>query len=112
MEATLKIGADMRKINFCFQYLKELYFVQHGKTKQQTGSPQQQQPSVTLVESSFYDTKETKDLKETLKQRDNEISMNKINKILFKTGNLLTFFAFSLLRYFGEHVKEREETSD
>lgn len=76
-EATLKIGADMRKINFCFRYLKELYLSQSNKASKSTAtgaSGQQQQPNVTVLESSFYDSKETKDLKDTLKQRDNEIS--------------------------------------
>lgn len=67
----------MRKINFCFRYLKELYLSQSNKASKSTGtgaSGQQQQPNVTVLESSFYDSKETKDLKDTLKQRDNEIS--------------------------------------
>lgn len=78
MEAVLKIGADMRKINFCFSYLKELYTTQLNKASNKTGGGQQQQQQqsnmVTVLESSFYDSKETKDLKDTLKQRDNEIS--------------------------------------
>ena len=79
MDAALKIGADMRKINFCFRHLKELYMAQFNKASKTTGvGYQQQQPSsVTVLESSFYDSKETKDLKDTLKQRDNEISNKK-----------------------------------
>lgn len=76
MEVTLNIGADMRKINYCFRYLKEIYLSQLNKPVSKLGpSGQQQQQSVTVLESSFYDSKETKDLKDTLKQRDNEISM-------------------------------------
>lgn len=76
LEATLNIGADIRKINFCFKYLKEIYM---SKSKQappmvSNQQPQQQQSTVTVLESSFYDSKEMKDLKDTLKQRDNEIS--------------------------------------
>ena len=78
VEASLSIGADMRKINFCFKYLKELY-TQVSKSKQQQQQPNQQQATVKLVETSLYDNKETKDLKETLKQRDLEISKNNIN---------------------------------
>ena len=32
-------------------------------------------PNITIVDSSHYDSKETKELKETLKQRDHEISI-------------------------------------
>lgn len=63
----------MRKINFCFKYLKELYL---SKSKQEsTTTTNNQQSTVHVLEASFYDTKETKDLKDTLKQRDNEISI-------------------------------------
>ena len=74
IDATLNIGgADMRKINFCFKYLKELYL---SKSKQESATTaNNQQSTVHVLEASFYDTKETKDLKDTLKQRDNEISI-------------------------------------
>lgn len=71
IDATLNIGADMRKINFCFRLLKEMY-TQLTKSKQAVN--QSSQPNVTVMESSFYDSKELKDLKDTLKQRDIEIS--------------------------------------
>ena len=85
--ANLNVGADMRKINFCFKYLKELYLQSGTKSKTLaiTNSPVNastnsnnninQAPNITIVDSSHYDSKETKDLKETLKQRDHEISI-------------------------------------
>ena len=75
--ASLNVGADMRKINFCFRFLKELY-LQMAKMKSVPSNSQlvnsNLPPNITIVDSSHYDTKETKDLKETLRQRDNEIS--------------------------------------
>ena len=86
--ANLNVGADMRKINYCFKLLKEMYILltKQGPTKPgqlaitsnnsntTQHSQQQQQPNITIVDSSLYDTKEMKDLKDTLRQRDNEIS--------------------------------------
>ena len=77
VDATLNVGADMRKINYCFRYFKELYN-QLESSKQSTNNSKNanSQPanSITIVDSSHYDSKEMKDLKDTLKQRDNEIS--------------------------------------
>lgn len=80
----LNVGADMRKINFSFKYLKELHHSQSKGTGQNNSNNNsnssqnqqggRQQPNITIVDASLYDSKETKDLKETLKQRDNEIS--------------------------------------
>lgn len=85
----LNVGADMRKINYCFKLLKEMYIqlTKQGSTKpgqlaitsnnsnSNTIQQSQQQPNITIVDSSLYDTKEMKDLKDTLRQRDNEISI-------------------------------------
>lgn len=82
--ATLNVGADMRKINFCFKLLKEMYIqlTKNGQLKSatnnqlsNTSNPSNQTPNITIVDSSLYDSKETKDLKDTLRQRDNEISI-------------------------------------
>ncbi len=87
--ANLNVGADMRKINYCFKLLKEMYIqlTKQGSTKpgqlaitsnnsnSNTIQQSQQQPNITIVDSSLYDTKEMKDLKDTLRQRDNEISI-------------------------------------
>ncbi len=80
----LNVGADMRKINFSFKYLKELYhsnqttgnnkFKQMNSNNNTNSNSQSVQPNITIVDASIYDSKETKELKETLKQRDNEIS--------------------------------------
>ena len=78
--ASLNVGADMRKINFCFKFLKELYS-QMSKAKPNPApvhsgaNSSNAQPNITIVDASHYDTKETRDLKETLRQRDNEISI-------------------------------------
>lgn len=80
---TLNVGADMRKINFCFKFLKELHhqLVKAAKSTNSnnsisstTSNASNIQPNITIVDSSHYDSKELKDLKETLRQRDNEIS--------------------------------------
>jgi hypothetical protein len=79
----MNLGADMKKINFCFKIIKDYYVDIKTKSKQQT--PQQSiisnnttgasnNQSITIVDASHYDNKETKDLKDLLKQRDNEIS--------------------------------------
>jgi hypothetical protein len=92
-DASLNVGADMRKINFCFKYLKDIY-LQAVKSKQ-SSSPQSsssstahQSNTVTIVDASHYDSKEMKDLKETLRQRDNEIS-NKPSGIVYFRKNRL-----------------------
>jgi len=79
----LNVGADMRKINFCFKLMKDLH---NGRPAGGGGAKASQennsshtgagggQANITIVDASLYDSKETKDLKETLRQRDNEIS--------------------------------------
>ena len=89
--APLNVGADMRKINFCFKHLKEIYYSMpsvgagnrpSGASGSSGGNGNQSgagsgggggQPNITIVDASLYDSKETKELKETLRQRDNEI---------------------------------------
>ncbi len=71
-DAILNVGADIRKINFCFKLLKEMYIKQLNKPSTLIES---QPANITIVDSSHYDSKEMKDLKETLKQRDNEIGI-------------------------------------
>lgn len=82
--APLNVGADMRKINFCFKHLKEIYHNMPSAGASSANKPNGNssgsqngsgggQPNITIVDASLYDSKETKDLKETLKQRDNEI---------------------------------------
>ncbi len=53
---------------------------------------QNHQPNITIVDSSHYDSKETKELKETLRQRDNEISIlvNMLKKEKKKINDLST----------------------
>lgn len=88
----------MRKINFCFKFLKELYFKLNNtknvssSNNNETQLTQNHQPNITIVDSSHYDTKETKELKETLKQRDNEISIlvNMLKKEKKKINDLST----------------------
>ena len=88
--ANLNVGADMRKINFCFKHLKDLYLQSSSKSKtlaisntaanasssnSRDMNTSSAAPNITIVDSSHYDSKETKELKETLKQRDHEISI-------------------------------------
>lgn len=44
-------------------------------TKSISNNPSNTAASITIVDSSHYDSKEMKDLKETLRQRDNEIGI-------------------------------------
>lgn len=93
----LNVGADMRKINYCYKLMKESFHSQskgsgsnNNQNNSNNKSSQQHnnnngnnsgggggggQPNITIVDASLYDSKETKDLKETLRQRDNEISI-------------------------------------
>ena len=84
--SSLNVGADMRKINLCFKFIKELYLQAGSKSKMPSlNNPNipsnagninsNSAPNITIVDSSHYDSKETKELKETLKQRDHEISI-------------------------------------
>ncbi len=58
----------------------------------ETQQMQSHHPNITIVDSSHYDTKETKELKETLRQRDNEISIlvNMLKKEKKKMTDLST----------------------
>ena len=96
----LNVGADMRKINFCFKLLKDLYHSQSsGKSQKPTTQANsgsngigQMHPNITIVDASHYDSKETKELKETLKQRDNEISQSFFLCYAFKRFKRLNRF--------------------
>ncbi|XP_032228213.2 kinesin-like protein KIF6 isoform X2 [Nematostella vectensis] len=71
-DAALSVGADMRKIDFCFKLLKE--HVLERPTKSST--PSQRSQSQPNEDSSYLGHQtETSKLKELIKQRDNEISI-------------------------------------
>jgi hypothetical protein len=72
-DASIGVGADMKKINFCFKTIKDFY-LEIKKRPATTNTLTQQTNEIKIVDSSHYDSKEMKDLKETLRQRDNEIS--------------------------------------
>ena len=76
-EASLDTGPDIRKINACFSFLKSFYLEVSRNIKESSVQPQQQNTlnQIAVVPQSAYDTKEVKDLKELLKQRDNEINI-------------------------------------
>lgn len=63
----------MKKINFCFKTIKDFY-LEIKKRPVTTNTITHQPNEIKIVDSSHYDSKEMKDLKDTLKQRDNEIS--------------------------------------
>jgi len=93
-DAAISVGADMRKINFCFKVLKDYYLEIKSKP---VSAPVTSKPPVganaaqiQLVDSSHYDSKEMKSLKDTLKQRDNEITIlvNMLKKEKIKTADL------------------------
>jgi hypothetical protein len=78
-DATLSLGADMKKINCCFQLIKTVY----NEMKSANNSANDEHLTIgsnqnrIVVESSHYENKEITALKDTLKQRDNEISKRK-----------------------------------
>ena len=77
----------MKKINFCFKTIKEYYIELKNNSKaaqqhQQNKISSTSANSITIVDASHYDNKETKDLKEVLKQRDNEISKSLFDSFL------------------------------
>lgn len=98
-DSSLNVGADMRKINFCFKFLKDLYIHLLAKSKiaPVSGSAN---ANVTIVDASHYDSKELKDLKDTLKQRDNEISIlvNMLKKEKKKFEELMQGLIFNQIQ--------------
>ena len=57
--------------------MKDLYIqiLAKSKTTNNSNSNNNLPANVTIVDASHYDSKELKDLKDTLRQRDNEISI-------------------------------------
>ncbi|UJR25470.1 hypothetical protein I4U23_006817 [Adineta vaga] len=78
-EATLNVGADMRKIDQCYRAFKKLHLElkEQLKTASTTASSSTKhgQPIYITHDISPYDSKEVKELKEIIKLRDNEISI-------------------------------------
>ncbi|CAF1655282.1 unnamed protein product [Rotaria magnacalcarata] len=75
-EATLNVGADMRKIEQCYRAFKKLYLeLQQQEKTASTQSTNNNQPIYITHDISPYDSKEVKELKEIIKLRDNEISI-------------------------------------
>ncbi|CAF3338715.1 unnamed protein product [Rotaria sp. Silwood1] len=75
-EATLNVGADMRKIDQCYRAFKKLYLeLQEQAKTASTQSTKNSQPIYITHDISPYDSKEVKELKEIIKLRDNEISI-------------------------------------
>ena len=83
-EAILETGPDLRKILACFKFLKGFYIESTKGAKSlpssERNSPQQQAilheaTKTHVVPMSAYDSKELQELKQVLKQRDNEINI-------------------------------------
>lgn len=74
-EALLRVGADMRKINYCFQLLK--MHVLDKNNKKSSPPPQSRIPSINGGHDSSYlgNHTELSKLKELIRQRDNEINI-------------------------------------
>ncbi|XP_054855504.1 kinesin-like protein KIF6 [Eublepharis macularius] len=70
-ESTLNVGADMRKIKYCFSYLKRL--INHAKLCD--NALLASDISEDKVANSSFGNEELKKLKDLLQQRDNEISI-------------------------------------
>ncbi|CAG2221785.1 KIF6_9 [Mytilus edulis] len=71
-ESTLDIGADMRKIQYCYSLLKQMV---QEKPKVVEVEAQQRSPSYTDVDTGPYRDSENGRLKELILQRDNEINI-------------------------------------
>lgn len=73
-ESSLSVGADMRKINYCFQLLKNHVL---EKSKKNPSPPPQRTPAIDGVLDSSYlgNHTEVNKLKELIRQRDNEINI-------------------------------------
>ena len=82
-EAVLETGPDLRKILACFKFLKAFYneAVKSSKALPTSARSTLQQatvhesPNMQMVPMSAYDSKEVQELKQVLKQRDNEINI-------------------------------------
>ncbi|CAF1404841.1 unnamed protein product [Adineta steineri] len=75
-EATLNVGADMRKIDQCYRAFKKLHLELQEQVKTASTTPNKNsQPIYITHDISPYDSKEVKELKEIIKLRDNEISI-------------------------------------
>lgn len=74
-EAALSVGADMRKINYCFQLLKS--HVLDKSKKNPSPPPQSRTPAIDggLDSSYLGNHTELNKLKELIRQRDNEINI-------------------------------------
>ncbi|XP_070590368.1 kinesin-like protein KIF6 isoform X2 [Erythrolamprus reginae] len=86
-ESILEIGADMRKIKYCFSHLKRLVNNAKLPGNQLLGPDVQEDKSTNIV----IGNEELKKLKDLLKQRDNEISIlvNMLKKEKSKTQDAL-----------------------
>lgn len=72
-ESALSVGADMRKINCCFTYLKEFYRKKAAVNESSLISSRQE---VDRADSNYLsNVTEVKKLKEFILQRDNEINI-------------------------------------
>lgn len=77
LEANLDVGGDMRKIQYCYSYLKKLALAAGENVNvNQTlnNSVESAKPPETIDKTQDLTPLETKRLKEILQQRDNEIS--------------------------------------
>ncbi len=77
-ESILETGPDLRKILACFKFLKGFYIDVNREVSSKVSSANASASGTVThvaVPQSAYDSKEVKDLKELLKQRDNEINI-------------------------------------
>ncbi|KAJ7369834.1 Kinesin- protein 6 [Desmophyllum pertusum] len=74
-DSALSVGADMRKINYCFQLLKS--HVLDKSKKNPSPPPQSRTPAIDGVFDNSYlgNHTEVNKLKELIRQRDNEINI-------------------------------------
>lgn len=70
-ESTLDVGADMRKIQYCYSLLKQMVLEKPKTVEVET----QRMPSMSDVDTGPYRDSENSRLKELILQRDNEINI-------------------------------------
>ncbi|XP_010734716.2 kinesin-like protein KIF6 isoform X1 [Larimichthys crocea] len=77
-DLTLSLGPDMRKIQYCFSLLKVMLMDKQGQRRNRC-SDEQESPAATVseevIEDSHHSATEVTELKKTLTQRNNEISI-------------------------------------
>ncbi|KAJ6666823.1 hypothetical protein lerEdw1_018825 [Lerista edwardsae] len=88
-ESTLEVGADMRKIKFCFNHLKKL--INEVKLPRNHFSESDIAGEST---NSSVATEEVKKLKDLLQQRDNEINILSGCPVTYGSAAIISYHCY------------------